>query len=197
MTGILDWLGLNSSTNPNASAGTQPVQPPQNKLGLFGATLSDVGASLNGQRPTNLDAYRQTQMAVAQKQARDAALQAYQAAQTPADKQAALLQFWGAGGDTAGLGAVLNSQKPTLRDIGPNGVASIDSNGVPTVVIPGAPKPAQRPLISGGMQSLDNGATWQQIPGYAAQQAAIATGKREPKVAAPGSINIPHPGSMY
>lgn len=199
-----------NTSNPDGSSSYlggllnyKPVagQTGADRMGILGSTLQDVGASLGGQ-PQYAQHLRQTladQIAQQQKALKGEALNDYATATTPQARQSAMVKFWAAGGDTAGLGSAMKAGNPELRDIPADGsLAVIDPiSGLPTNVLHGTPK-TQRPLISNGMQSLDNGNSWQPIPGYVQQQNAVAGARRgPPKAAATGAINIPHPSSMY
>jgi hypothetical protein len=61
----------------------------------------------------------------------------------------------------------------------------------------GQQKP-EKPLINGGLMSADNGKTWQPIPGYVAQQSAIASARAQDKPPNPNApIQLVHPSSGY
>lgn len=119
-------------------------------------------------------------------------------ASTPQEQQSAAMRLWSVGGDLAGFAAAQKFGRPELRDIPRNGLAVIDPrSGLPTSTI-GVPAPLpQKPLVSGGMMSQDNGVNWSPIPGYVDQQRAIAGARRIPKPLAVAPLSIPHPSGQF
>lgn len=84
-------------------------------------------------------------------------------------------------------------KKPPAMEVGPDGTAYDKS-----ALGPGDHIGEKKPLMVGGMISYDNGTTWKPIPGYTAQQAAIAEGRRTPPTAKPGDpVKIPGPWGGY
>lgn len=179
----------------------------QNGLGLFGSTLRDVGANLGGkpQDANNISEFQNHVIGMNVLRQRQQAISDFANAKTPQEKQAAALKLWSIDPQSAaGLATSLKVGQPELRDMAPgSNLAVIDpSTGLPTNIIKGTPKV----ITSQGMQSMDGGQTWQQIPGYSEQQGSISDARAagraahpmpSRKAAAPGAINIPHPGGMY
>lgn len=99
MAGILDFLGLGDVPQGGILASAQSAPTWQNKLGMFGAALSDAGGALNGRDTNNIG---QFQAMLRQQQLR----QAYQSAATatdPATRQQAYSAILAAGGDPTAL----------------------------------------------------------------------------------------------
>lgn len=167
MAGILDAPKPQTAPAPN---------PWKSRIGLFGATLQDIGANLGG-RPdaaTNIEGFQEgqkKQQATAAANAARAALQQALATGDAAKIRQAMLGYVAAGGDPSGFIAAQRYGQPTLEHVGDN-LLSVDPNN-PTsanVLFRGE----QRPMVNGGMTSMDNGKTWQPIPGYVDQQGRIA-----------------------
>ena len=168
MSGILDYLS--NVGQPQAAIAPSPWQ---NRVGLFGAALKDVGAQLGG-RPEDATNVATQKTGVVQNAMYQRQLGAHQALASalsstdPAARKSALIQAASLGIDTAPYLALMNPQiehfpmdeNVSLRD---------PITGALTPVSSGT----RKPLTSGGMQSIDNGKTWQAIPGYADQQSAI------------------------
>lgn len=190
---------LLSPTGPSTSQPVNPY-PAVNRLGLFGATLSDAANAYRGQPSDNLSRLQQMQIGNAQFQqtegAKKAALAAFLSAKTPEEKQAAAVSLWGAGGDPTGLASALNIGKPEVKSFGTDqSLYSIGPDGLPKLIQQGVKE--TRPVTAGGTVSLDNGKTWKPIPGYVDQAAALSSVRAHAKPAAAGAIAIPHPGSMF
>lgn len=173
MSGIMDFL---SKVGQPATGGIMsPPSPWQNRIGLFGSTLKDVGADLSGrpQDANNIAGFyqgQQQQGAMAQQQQARTALQQALATNDPSKIKAAALAFAAAGGDVAGLATALKFGRPEVQNLGDGTLASIDPfSGQASIALQGP----RKPLINGGMTSMDNGVTWKPIPGYVDQQGSI------------------------
>lgn len=185
-TGGTDYLGGAVSYNPKDG------QTASQRLGIFGASLKDAGAYLDGkpQYATNLSDTETTQKDDdATKTSKDLLSKTRAdlvASNGDPDKvRAAILSYTLAGGDGAKLYSAITQGNPTLKGFSAddNIVSSDPLSGTDTIVSRATPKPQ----VSAGMQFVNG--QWSKIPGYAAQQKDIADGKRKP--AATGQIAIP------
>lgn len=207
MSDFMDFLSKVGQPSAPGAPMTAP-SPWQNRIGLFGATLKDVGADLGG-RPEaaqNIAGFQQGQrqqgVAIQQQQARTALQQAL-ATNDPAKIKAAAMSFAAAGGDVSGLAAALKLGSPQVENLGEGTLATIDPfTNKASIALQGPHKP----LVNGGLQSTDNGQTWTPIPRYVEQQSAIygardtqAALHRKPTTAkpiAPGSV-VGNPASLF
>lgn len=178
MSGILDFLSKVGQPAAATSTGVMPAPSPwQNRIGLFGATLKDIGADLGG-RPAdavNIAGFQQGQQQqtaqATQLQARTALSQAL-STNDPMKIKAAAMAFAASGGDLSNFATALKFGQPTIDHYSADDASySTDPfTNVRTQLSPGAPKP---PPTTGGMQWDSKTGTWIQIPHYVEQQSAI------------------------
>lgn len=195
--GLLGWFNDDPGAMDGASSGRAPLSGNQKQSLLFSG-ISDAFDSLQGrsgdltQQMAKQYAQDYTKQSAERRKA--AVNQAISAAYAKGDTNGvrqAILQADPA--DVAHIMQAMSFGQPKIQDIGGAGYSTDPFTGDLSKVVAAKPK---APLISNGMQSSDNGATWSPIPGYVDQQHAIAVGRRAPPKPATGGP-LGNPASLF
>lgn len=167
--GILDFLN-----KPLPTGAAAAPQPWGSRVGLFGAALKDVGASLGGnpQDAQNVAMFQQgqrQQTATAATNTAKAALQAALATGDTAKIRQAALGYAAAGGDLSGFATAMKFGQPTVEHVGDNLVSlPTDGSGTANVLYRG-----ERPAPPGYTARPDGSLAF--IKGGPADPATIGT----------------------
>jgi hypothetical protein len=180
--GLFGWFNDDPGaiTGPT-DTGRAPLTGAQ-KQGLLFSGIADAIDSLQGRQGNTTEGlsqqYQQDYTTQKAAQRRAAANKAISDAYASGDMNAVRSAILNADPqDIAHIHDALGMTQPKIHDIHGGAYSESPLDGSLTQVIAPLPK---APIISNGMMSNDNGATFAPIPGYVAQQQAIAGARRAP-----------------